>query len=103
MIRIGWGGWWWCKNEKIRKRKVEKRKGTGGSTITTGLLCRYRVACMISLLVLACMVHACGFLVICCHWHGDFPGLTVVLTLPFHFLDNHGIGGFPLVVSLIGS
>ena len=34
---------------------------------------------MFSLLVLACMAYACGFLVMICHWHGGFPGLTVDL------------------------
>jgi len=33
---------------------------------------------MFSLLVLACMAHACGFLAMICHWHGGFPGLTLV-------------------------
>ena len=36
-------------------------------------------ACMVSLLVLACRAHACGFLVMICQWHGGFLGLIVVL------------------------
>jgi len=41
--------------KKEGKGKVGKHKGTMGSTTTVGLLCRYQVACMVSLLVLACM------------------------------------------------
>jgi len=33
---------------------------------------------MISLLFLACMAHACGFLVMIFHWLGVIPGLTMV-------------------------
>jgi len=60
----------WSKNKKEEK---EKCKRTLGSTTTSGFSCRYQVACMISLLVL----HACGFLVMICHWHGGMPGLMV--------------------------
>lgn len=48
------------------------------------------------------MVYACGSLVMCCHWHGDFPILTVVSSFPFHFLDSHGVVGYPFGF-LIGS
>lgn len=41
-----------------------------------------------------CMVDACGFLVMCRHLHGDILGLTVVLALPCHFIDSHGVVGF---------
>jgi len=47
------------------------------------------------------MVYACDYLVMCCNWHGDFLGLTVVLALPYHFLDNHGVVGSLLVVFLL--
>jgi len=40
------------------------------------------------------MVDACGFMVMCCHWHGGLPGLILVLAFPCHFLDNHGVVGF---------
>jgi len=36
-----------------RKRKVGKKNGTNVSRTTVGFLCRYRVKCMISFLVLA--------------------------------------------------
>lgn len=39
----------------------------------------YRVACMFSSLVLACMAHACGLLVMIYHWHGGLPKLTMDL------------------------
>ena len=29
------------------------------------------------------------------HWNGDLSRLTVVLALPFHFLDIHGVVVFP--------
>ena len=46
--------------------------------------CRYQVACMISSLVLACMAYACGFLVVICHYHGEWLGLIVnFLDFPF--------------------
>lgn len=56
---------------------------------------------MISLFVFGCMVYACGSLAMCCHWHGDFPGLTVISAFPFHFLDSHGVVGLPLVFLLV--
>ena len=58
--------------------RAGKRRRTSGSAIKIGLLCRYRVACMVSLLVLECMVRACGFLVMSCHWHEELPRLTMV-------------------------
>lgn len=61
------------------QRKARKCKGKVGSTTTTRFLCRYRVARIISFLVLACMAHACGFLVMIFHWHGGLPRLTLVL------------------------
>ena len=49
---------------------------------------------MISLWVYGCMVYACDFMVICYHCHVDLPKLTMVLAMPFHFLDSHGVVGF---------
>ena len=65
--------------EQEGKGRVGKCKRTSGSTTTMGFSCRYRVACIISSLVLACMTHACGFLLMICHWHGGLIGLTMVL------------------------
>jgi len=56
--------WDFEKGGKIRSRK---HKRTLGSIATIGFSCKYQVPCMISLLVLACMTHACGFLVMVCH------------------------------------
>ena len=67
---------WYLEKEGIRISG--KRKRTSRSTTTMGFAFRYQVACMISLLVLACMAHACGFLVMICHWYGGFPRLIVV-------------------------
>ena len=50
---------------------------------------------MISLLVIGCMVYACGSLVILYHWHGYLPGLTMVSAFPCHFLDSYGVEGSP--------
>ena len=54
------------------------------------------------MLIFGCIVYPCGSLVMCCPWHGDFPGLTMVSALPCHFLDNHGVVGSPFGF-LIGS
>ena len=48
---------------------------------------------MSSLLISRFMVYACDFLVMCYHWHGSFPRLTIVLSLPWQFLDIHGVVG----------
>ena len=64
---------------KEGKEREGKHKRKLGSTTTMGFSCRYRVACMFSSLVLACMAYACGFLVMICHWHGGLLGLTVDL------------------------
>jgi len=42
------------------------------------------------------MLYACDSLVMCYYLHGVFLGLTVVSNLPCHFLDSHGVVGFPL-------
>ena len=41
--------------EQEGKEREGKHKRTLGSTTTTGFSCRYRVVCMFSLLILACM------------------------------------------------
>jgi len=50
---------------------------------------------VISLLIFGCMVYACNSMVMCCNRYGDLPGLTMILALPFHFLDSHGVVGYP--------
>ena len=61
------------------RRKRKRRKSQEGIGIKSYIKfsCKYRVACMISSLVLACMAYACGFLVVICHWHGGLPGSIV--------------------------
>ena len=82
-----------------RRRKVGKRKGTTGSTSTYGFICRYQVACMVSLLFMACMAYACGLLVMICHMHGGFPGLTVVFpSLSISWITMVIVGLFSLIV-----
>ena len=63
--------------EQKGKGRVGKHKRTPGSTTTTSFDCRYQVTCMFSSLFLAWMVYACGFLVMICHSHLGFIGLTV--------------------------
>lgn len=65
--------------EQEGKGRARKHKRTSISKTTTNFSCWYRFACMISLLVLAWMVIASGFLVMVYHWQGRFAGLTVVL------------------------
>ena len=64
----------------------KSRKVQEGIRINSYIIfyCKYQVACMFPSLVLAHMVHACGFLVVICHWHGGFPRLIVdSLAFPF--------------------
>jgi len=49
------------------------------------------------------MVDACGFLVLCCHFHGGFLGLTIILALPCHVLDSHGVVVFSTWFFCIGA
>jgi len=64
----------WSKKEKERECKR-----TVGSMATVGFLFRYVLACMVSLLVLACMAQAFCFLVMNCYWHGGIPKLMMDL------------------------
>jgi len=50
-----------------------------------------------TLLVLACMVHACAFLalLLCLAW--VFPSATVVFILALSFPHSHGVMGFLLL------
>ena len=59
---------------KGRAGKAKRTLGLGATTIFSYM---YRVAYMISLLVLACMAYACGCLVMICHWRGGFPRLIM--------------------------
>ena len=53
--------------EQEGKGRVEKHKRASRSTTTLDFSCRYRVACMFSSLVLACMEYACGLLILIYH------------------------------------
>jgi len=53
--------------EQEGKGRALKRNRASVSTTTIGFACKYRVACMFSSLVLACMAYACGFLVVIYH------------------------------------
>ena len=72
-------GWVWhaLDLDQDGKRKVGNHKRATRSVATAGFFCKYRVACMVSLLVFACMVYACGFLVMIYHSHGGLPRLIV--------------------------
>jgi len=70
--------------KKEGKEGEGKCKWTSGSTNRKRFDCRYQVVCMVSSLVLACMVYACGF-----------PS-------SLDFLDSHGVLGlFPLIIFLL--
>ena len=55
---------------------------------------------MISFLVLACMVHACVYLVLLLSLAWVFPGGIVVFNLTFPYTDSHGVMGFFYLVEL---
>ena len=73
------------KESKGRTKKTNVRQGRATSSIYNEIIGRYRFACVISLLVLACMVHACVYLVLLLSLAWVFPGVTMVSTLPYHF------------------
>ena len=50
---------------------------------------------MFCLLIYGCVVYASDYLVVCCHWHGGLPRLTMVFPSLLHFLNNDGVVGFP--------
>ena len=77
------------KEGKGSKGKQKIKQGRVRSSGYNEITCRYRVSCMISLLVLACMVHACVYLVLLLSLAWVFPGVTVVSALPFS--DSHGV------------
>ena len=53
-------------------------------------------------LFLACMAYACGFLAMICHWHGQFPGLTMLPTLDISWITMVIVGLLSLFF-LVGS
>jgi len=59
------------------KGKARNHNMTSRSIATMSFFYKFQVACIFSSLVLVCMEHACGFLVIIYHWHGGLPGLTM--------------------------
>jgi len=73
----------WILGERRQRKNMKVQEGININNYII-FSCRYRVACMIYSLVLACMAHACGFLVVIYHWHGGFHILTVdCLAFPF--------------------
>lgn len=75
-------------------------QGRVGSSSYNGITCRYRVAYMISLLVLACMVYACVYLVLLMSLAWVLPGVRVVFIISFPFPDSHGVMGLFHLVEL---
>ena len=58
---------------------------------------------MFSSLILACIAHACGFLVMICNWHGVLLGLTVDFpSLAISWISMEIVGLFPCFL-LVGS
>ena len=69
-----WHTWIFGARRQRKSRKVQEGIGINNYI---GFSCKYRVACMLSSLVLACMAHACGFLVMIYYWHGGLPSLAI--------------------------
>ena len=82
-------------DQKRQRRQEEGRseQGRARSRNYNRIICRYQFACVISLLNLACMVHACVVLVLLMSLAWVFPSVIVVFSLAFPFLDNHGVMG----------
>ena len=79
--------------EQERKRRQEEAKfkqGKARSSSYNKIHCRYRFACVFSLLDLAYMVlHVVLF------YHGmGFSRCNIVFSLAFPFSDSHGVMGF---------
>jgi len=73
----------WILGERRQRKSRKAQEGIGISNYII-FSCMYRDACMIYSLVLTCMSHARGLLVVIYHWHGGLPGSTVDCpTLPF--------------------
>ena len=75
------------------KREAKIKQGRAGSSSYNKIICRYRVACMISLLYLACMVHACVYLVLFLSFSLVLLSVTVIFSLALPFLGSNGVMG----------
>jgi len=83
--------------EQEGKGRSRKCKRTLRLATKIGFSYEYLVACMISLLFLACMAYTCGYLVMICHWHGGFSWIESGFVWPFYFLVSHSVVGFIFV------
>ena len=83
-LEHSWRVWHtWILGARRQRKNMKEQEGININNYIR-FSCRHRVVCMIYSLVLACMEHACGFLVVIYHWHGGLPGLTMdCLALPF--------------------
>ena len=68
-----------------KQRGLNINQGRVGSSGYNGITSGYQVACMISLLVLACMIYACVYLVLLLSLACVSPSVTMLSTFPFHF------------------
>jgi len=78
----------WHFQDKGRTRKQGEaniNQGRVGSSGYNEITCKYRITCMISLLDLVCMVHACVYLVLLMSLPWLFLGVTVIFSLALSF------------------
>lgn len=69
------------------------KQGRARSSDYNRITCRYRFVCVISLLDLAFMVHACVYLDLLLSLEWLLLGVIVIFSLAFPFLDIHGVMG----------
>jgi len=84
------------KEGKGKQRKTREHKEKVGSTASARRSCGYQLSCVISSQGCECMVYEFLYLVHLLSLAWDFLGLTIVLALPYHFVDSHGVMGFIL-------
>ena len=83
-LEHSWRVWHnWILGSRRKRKSMKVQEGINISNYIR-FSCKYRVECMISSLVLACMAYACGLLVMIYHWHGGISYIDrIFLALPF--------------------
>ena len=81
------------KEEKTRQREVKIKEGRAGTRNYNEITYRYQFACVISLLDLACMVHACEYLVLLLSLAWVLLGVTAIFNLSLPFPNSHDVMG----------
>jgi len=78
------------------KGKKNIKQGRARSSNYNGIACWCQLECVISLLALACRVHACLYWVLLLSLEWVSQGVIVVFILSFPFMNSHGVMGFLL-------